>query len=56
MNHVLASAVVEYVWVMGVTTELFVVCFIGWTWWAYSSRNRERMNEAARLPLLEDDA
>ncbi len=55
MNHVLAAAVVEYAWVMGVTTVLFMVCFAGWAWWAYSSANRERLDEAARLPL-EDDA
>ena len=55
MNHVLDSAVVEYAWLMGVTTVLFMVCFVGWTWWAYSKPNRERMNEAALLPLLEDD-
>ena len=56
MNHVLDSAVVEYAWLMGVTTVLFMVCFVGWTWWAYSRANRERMNEAALLPLLEDEA
>ncbi len=56
MNHVLSSAVVEYAWLMGVTTIVFLVCFIGWTWWAYSSANRKRLDEAARLPLLEDDA
>jgi len=41
-------------WVMGLTTLLFIGCFVGWTWWAYSRRNRERMEAAARLPLLED--
>ena len=56
MNPVLRSAVVQYGWIMGLTTIVFMACFIGWTLWAYSSANRERMNEAARLPLLEDDA
>ncbi len=54
MNHVLNSAIVEYAWIMGVTTLLFIACFVGWTLWAYSSANRERMKEAAQLPLLED--
>ncbi len=58
MNHVLAqtSGLVEYAWVMGLTTLLFLACFVGWTWWAYSSANRERMERAARMPLAEDDA
>ncbi len=58
MNHVLAqgAALVDHAWVLGVTTVLFIACFLGWTWWAYASVNRERMDEAARLPLLEDDA
>ncbi len=55
MNHVLNSALVEYAWIMGVTTVLFMTCFVGWTLWAYSSANRQRMDEAARLPL-EDEA
>ena len=42
-------------WMMGVTTALFLGCFIGWTWWAYSRHNRERMTAAAWLPLSEDD-
>ncbi len=56
MNHVLASAVVDHAWILGVTTVLFIACFLGWTWWAYSGANRERLEEAARLPLREDDA
>lgn len=58
MNHVLhaGAEVVRYGWIMGLTTIAFFLCFAGWTWWAFSSRNRERMNEAARMPLLEDEA
>ncbi len=57
MNHILhaGAQTVSYVWLMGVTTVLFLVCFLGWTWWAYSARNRQRMNDAARMPLLEDE-
>lgn len=43
-------------WIMGVTTLLFLGCFVGWTWWAYSSKNREHLAAAALLPLSEDDA
>jgi cbb3-type cytochrome oxidase subunit 3 len=49
-----AAQYVEYGWLMGVTTVLFLACFVGWTWWAYSSHNRERMEAAARMPLSED--
>ena len=57
MNHVLSqgAALVGHAWLLGVTTVLFVACFLGWTWWAYSSANRERLDEAAWLPLREDE-
>lgn len=42
-------------WVMGVATVVFVACFVGWTWWAYSASNRARMAEAALLPLSTGD-
>ncbi len=56
MNHVLTSAVIEHGWILAVSTVLFIACFVGWTWWAYAGANRERLDEAARLPLREDDA
>lgn len=57
MNHVLAqgAALLDHGWVAGVVTAVFLACFLGWTWWAFSARNRGRMNEAAKLPLLEDE-
>ena len=30
------------------------VTFLGIAWWAYSGRNRERFDEAARLPFDHD--
>ena len=51
-----AAQLAQHGWIMGATTLLFIGCFIGWTWWAYSSRNRERMLEAANLPFTEEDA
>lgn len=40
-------------------TVLTLVCFvifIGIVAWAYSAGRRERFDEAARVPLLDDDA
>ena len=57
MNTVLKEGAtwVEHGWVMGVMTALFLVFFIGWTWWAYSKDNREKFEEAGRLPLTTGD-
>jgi cbb3-type cytochrome oxidase subunit 3 len=49
-----AALYVQHAWIMGVTTALFLCFFVGWTWWAFSSRNRERMDAAALMPLSED--
>jgi cbb3-type cytochrome oxidase subunit 3 len=38
-------------WVMGVMTAVFLACFTGWTWWAYSRRNAAAMEDAARMPF-----
>ncbi|NLG63048.1 MAG: CcoQ/FixQ family Cbb3-type cytochrome c oxidase assembly chaperone [Candidatus Cloacimonetes bacterium] len=45
------AAYVQHAWIMGVMTALFIVCFIGWTRWAYSKANRQKFEDAARLPL-----
>ncbi len=42
---------VQHAWIMGMMTALFIVCFIGWTRWAYSKHNRKRFEDAALLPL-----
>jgi cbb3-type cytochrome oxidase subunit 3 len=41
----------ELGWIMGIMTVLFLGSFLGWTWWAWSARNRQAMEEAARMPL-----
>lgn len=59
MNHVLhaGAETVRYGWLLGVTTALFIACFVGWCSWAFAAHNRDRLNQAARLPLdSEDDA
>jgi cbb3-type cytochrome oxidase subunit 3 len=50
-----ASGYVQHAWIMGLMTVLFVICFVGWTWWAYSKRNRQLMHDAALLPLTTGD-
>ena len=57
----LKQAAVESVqggWVMGLMTLVFLAVFVGWTWWAYSRRNLEAFEQAAKLPLTtaEDEA
>ena len=36
-------------------TVLCFVAFIGIVFWAYSSKQRERFDEAAKLPFADDD-
>ena len=51
-----AARYAELGWIMGLTTVLFLGCFVGWSWYALSRRNTARLNAAAWLPLSEDDA
>ena len=37
--------------ISGIITAILLAAFIGISIWAYSSRQRERFAEAARLPL-----
>ncbi|MCT9811662.1 cbb3-type cytochrome c oxidase subunit 3 [Acidovorax sp. Be4] len=37
-----------------VATLASLACFVGIWWWAYSSRNQARFDEAARLPFEQD--
>ena len=55
MNHVTeaAAAGAQYGWVLGVMTGVFLVTFTGWVWYAYRPGNKERMEEAGRLPLAD---
>jgi cbb3-type cytochrome oxidase subunit 3 len=40
-------------WLMGVLTLTFLLVFLGWTWWAYSARNRAMLDQVSRMPLSE---
>ena len=53
MNQVLQAAAesASLGWLMGFMTVFFLAWFIGWTVWAFHPRNKQRMEEAARMPL-----
>jgi cbb3-type cytochrome oxidase subunit 3 len=50
-----ASNHVQYGWIMGVMTVLFLACFVGWGWWACAKHNRGKFEDAALLPLTTGD-
>jgi cytochrome c oxidase cbb3-type subunit 4 len=39
-----------------ITTVVTMAFFAGIVWWAYSSRHKEALDEAAQLPLMDDDS
>lgn len=39
----------------GLTTVLSMLVFLGIVAWAYAGKNRERFDEAARLPFTESE-
>jgi len=55
VNPVLQAAAeqVRLGWLLGLTTVVFLAWFVGWTVWAYLPSNRERMEEAARMPFMD---
>ncbi|WP_137166897.1 cbb3-type cytochrome oxidase subunit 3 [Salinimonas lutimaris] len=36
-------------------TVVVLVCFFGVVWWAFSSRNKHKFDEAANLPFADDN-
>jgi cbb3-type cytochrome oxidase subunit 3 len=56
MNPVLKAAAesVQFAWVMGLMTILFLVVFLGWALWAWQPANRDRMQRAAAMPLEDE--
>ena len=57
MNPVLelAAESVSFGWVLGITTVFFLVCFLGWVWWAYRPKHKAMMDEAALLPFTDGE-
>jgi cbb3-type cytochrome oxidase subunit 3 len=46
-----AREVVTGGWVMGLMTLVFLLFFLAWTAWAWAPRNRQKMIDAAAMPL-----
>ena len=42
--------------ISGIVTIIFVVVFIGIVWWAYSKGNKQRFEDAGKLPFVDDDS
>jgi len=38
----------------GVATVLALLAFVGVVWWAWSGRQKQKFDQAARMPLEED--
>jgi cytochrome c oxidase cbb3-type subunit IV len=38
----------------GLATVLALLAFVGVVWWAWSGRQKQKFDEAARMPLEED--
>ena len=36
-------------------TVVVFICFIGVVWWAFSSRNKSKFDEAANLPFADEE-
>lgn len=39
----------------GITTLLVMIAFLGICYWAYSSKQKKRFDEAAQLPFADED-
>ncbi len=55
MNPVIREAVqsIELGWLLGALTVFFLALFVALVWWTYSPRNRSRMEEASRIPFMD---
>ncbi len=42
--------------ISGIVTVVFILVFIGIVWWAYSKGNKQRFEDAGKLPFDEDDS
>ena len=46
-----AKASIEGGWLMGLMTLVFMAFFFAWSWWAWAPANRQKMIDAASMPL-----
>jgi cbb3-type cytochrome oxidase subunit 3 len=53
MNPLLreAAASARLGWLLGLTTIVFLGCFVFWIWWAWTDKNKTRWEAASRLPF-----
>jgi cbb3-type cytochrome oxidase subunit 3 len=53
MNPLLTEAAegVRLAWILGIMTVLFLGSFVFWIWWAWTGRNKARMEADRRLPF-----
>ena len=53
MNPLLKEAAesVQLGWLLASMTVLFLGCFLFWIWWAWSDKNKARMEADSRLPF-----
>ena len=48
-----AASTVQWTWVMGFMTVVFLAFFLGWVLWAYDPGRKEYLEEAGRMPFNE---
>lgn len=48
-----ASEAIGLGWMATIMTLLFVVAFCAWVWYAFTPANRQKFEDAARLPFDE---
>ncbi|MDD3763604.1 MAG: cbb3-type cytochrome c oxidase subunit 3 [Nevskiales bacterium] len=41
--------------ISGIITAVLMIAFLCITYWAYSARNRHRFDDAAQMPLRDED-
>lgn len=42
--------------ISGIVTAIFIVVFVAIVWWAFSKGNKQRFEDAGKLPLDDDDS
>ena len=48
-----AASTVQWTWVMGFMTVVFLGFFLGWVLWAYHPGRKDYLEEAGRMPFNE---
>ena len=55
MNTLLreAASTVDFGWVLGGMTLIFMAIFLAWAYAAYAPKNKRRWEEAAQMPFMD---